>query len=324
MTALPEPSPCLAEELIDISTYWLTLLSRLVHRVVTGDAVARYEEEEIERLMASDAMMDVRPVDALNDKINALKYVANQPVRSCHKTTLTIATARCMAGMLVQCQERCQKTWDGTNFHRPPPATPNDPTDAPRPANTGLALSVVNRSSQRPTLPLLPASPPIPTIISPQALTTTRSFVEDDVDEDRDDNEAEEIVLRSLEQLGTARGKGRHACPLGTACHKDGWDAHGQPRIFEQNGAYRLATPRSLFWSLGRCRFIKFTSYRPEACQKADVSPQGASPQARTAEEMSCTGLLQHKGLRSTRQSRQTYERYTSNPSRLTSDGRYS
>ena len=73
MAALPEPSPCLAEELIDLSTYWLTVLARLVEKVATGDALARYSNERIERLMAEDAMLDVGPVDALNDKMRALK-----------------------------------------------------------------------------------------------------------------------------------------------------------------------------------------------------------------------------------------------------------
>ncbi|KAL8798782.1 MAG: hypothetical protein Q9182_006394 [Xanthomendoza sp. 2 TL-2023] len=263
---LPNPSPCLAEELIDLSTYWLTLLSRLVHKVATGDAVARYEREEIERLMADNAMMDVQPVDALNDRVKALKYDGNQ-LFFCRKIALLIATSRCMASMLVQCQERCQNAWDGTNFHKPPTVTSDEPINPL--VNTGPGLNLVYRSTQQPTAALPPAAPSIPPVINSQAATITQAFVGDDIDEDQDDNEAEEIVLRALEQLGNARGKGQHTCPLGTACHKGGFVGPEQPRVFGQNAAYRSANPGILSSSFDCCHFIDLTSYH-FACRSED------------------------------------------------------
>ena len=90
MPAPPEPSQCLAEELIDLSKYWLTVLARLVEKIAFGDALARYGTERIELLMAEDAMMDVGPVDSLNDKIRALKYVALLLVSYCRVILMLI------------------------------------------------------------------------------------------------------------------------------------------------------------------------------------------------------------------------------------------
>ena len=148
-----------------------------------------------------------------------------------------------MAGILATCQEQCRNTWDGTGFHRPPSAAMNHPSNAvmtPSPAT-----NLVRRLAQRPALPLLSPLPSTPVVTVPREVIVPQQFVEDD-NGDLDINEAEESVLRELEQLGHARGRGRYTCPLREACQKGGLDNQGELKIFEQNGTYRLGNPTLL------------------------------------------------------------------------------
>ena len=113
---------------------------------------------------------------------------------------------------------------------------------------TNPVTSLVQRPASLPRLPLLPPSPSTAVINVPRGITEPQGFVEEDDEGDLDHDENEEKVLRALEQLGKARGRGRYTCPLGKTCQKGGLYTHGELKIFEQNGAYRLDNPPLVFF----------------------------------------------------------------------------